>query len=108
MEGRPMTKAAVKAKTGETFTPFDIAAHLRDEVDIAAFLDAAADGGTAADIARALGHVARARSVSELARKTGLSREALYRALSEDGNPRLDTLMRVVEAMGVRLSFRPV
>jgi probable addiction module antidote protein len=59
-------------------------------------------------IADALGVVARARGMSEIARQSGLSRESLYRALSPDGNPEFNTILRVVRAMGLRLSTTPI
>jgi probable addiction module antidote protein len=72
---------------------------------MAAYLDAwlteAADDS--AGIARALGDVARAKGMSQIARDTGLSRESLYKALSENGNPSLDTVLRVAKAVGLRL-----
>ena len=59
--------------------------------------------GSSADIAHALGIIARARGMTEVARKTGLAREALYRTLSRDGDPKLSTLLRVAHALGIRL-----
>jgi probable addiction module antidote protein len=59
-------------------------------------------------IADALGVVARARGMSEIARESGLSRESLYRALSPDGNPEFNTILRVVRSMGLRLSTTPI
>jgi probable addiction module antidote protein len=59
-------------------------------------------------IADALGVVARARGMSEIARQSGLSRESLYRALSPDGNPEFNTILRVVRSMGLRLSTSPI
>jgi probable addiction module antidote protein len=61
-----------------------------------------ADGSTA-EIAHALGIIARARGMTEVARRSGLAREALYRALSRDGDPKLSTLLRVMQALGIRL-----
>lgn len=84
--------------------PWDAADVLNTPADIAAYLDAWAEDGTPEDLLRALNTVARARGMSELARQSGISREALYRALSESGNPTLDTLVRVLKAMGVRLA----
>jgi probable addiction module antidote protein len=59
-------------------------------------------------IADALGVVARARGMSEIARESGLSRESLYRALSPDGNPEFNTILRVVRSLGLRLSTTPI
>jgi len=86
---------------------FDAAEYLRDEADIAAYLEAAASDEDPRVLAAALGDVARARGMSELARKTGLTREALYRSLSAEGNPQLATLTKVLRAFGLRLAVQP-
>jgi probable addiction module antidote protein len=93
----------------EVFSRFDAADYLKTEEDIAAFLEAVADeeGDDPAYLAQALGAVARARNMSQLARETGLSREGLNKALSLDGNPTLGTVMKVAKALGLRLTFRP-
>jgi probable addiction module antidote protein len=83
----------------------DIAAQLRTPKEMAAYLEAwlveAPEDATG--IARALGDIARARGMSKVARDSGLSRESLYRALSADGNPSLSTIIRVLDAVGIRL-----
>lgn len=84
--------------------PWDAADVLNTPADIAAYLDAWLEDGTPEELLRALSTVARARGMTELARQSGISREALYRALSESGNPTLDTLVRVLKALGVRLA----
>lgn len=86
---------------------FDPAEHLQTPEDIAAFLEAAIeeDGDDAAFIARALGVAARAKGMSDLAKETGLDRASLYKALSEEGNPTFDTILKVAKALGVRLRF---
>ena len=84
--------------------PWDAAEVLRTPTDIAAYLDAYLEDGTPEELLRALNTIARSRGMSELARQTGISREALYRAFSESGNPTLDTLLRVMKALGVRLA----
>lgn len=92
-----------------TFTRFDAADYLDTEADIAAYLDAViedSDGDPAA-LTRALGTVARARNMSQLARDTGLTREGLRKALSGDGNPTFSTLHKVARALGLRLTFQP-
>ncbi|MGB6452380.1 MAG: addiction module antidote protein [Steroidobacteraceae bacterium] len=86
---------------------FEAAEYLRDEADIAAYLEAAAADDDPRVLAAALGDVARARGMSELARKTGIAREALYRSLSADGNPELATLTKVLRAFGMRLAIHP-
>ena len=85
-------------------TPFDPADYLETEEDIVAYLDASMEGGDPKDIARALGDVARSKGMTELSRKTGVGRQALYAALSGNGNPTLETLTSVLAAMGLRLS----
>lgn len=86
-------------------TRFDPAEYLKTDLACAEFLQAAFDDGDPADIARAFGIVARARGMTKLAQETGLTREALYRMLSEEGNPTLDTLLKVSKAMGLRLTI---
>ena len=84
---------------------YDVAEHLRTPEEMAAYLDAwleeAADD--VSGIARALGDIARAKGMSEVARDAGLSRESLYRALSAEGNPSFATVLKVARALGVRL-----
>jgi probable addiction module antidote protein len=77
--------------------------HLETEEDQLLYLEAAFQEGDAALIAAALGDIARARGMTEVARRTGLGRESLYKALSMNGNPQLDTVLRVMDALGLRL-----
>jgi probable addiction module antidote protein len=84
----------------ESFSQYDSADYLKSEEDIAAYLDACSDENDPALMAVALGAVARARNMSQLARDTGLTREGLYKALSADGNPSLATAMKVANALG--------
>ncbi len=84
---------------------WDAAETLNTPADIAAYLDAYLEDGTPEELLRAVNTVARSRGMSELARQTGISREALYRAFSDNGNPTLDTLLRVMKALGVRLAI---
>ena len=86
---------------------YDPAAALESEEAIAVFLADALETGDSAYIARAMGVVARAKGMSELARETGLSREQLYRSFSEQGNPTLKTMLAVMRALGVELTARP-
>lgn len=83
---------------------WDAAEVLNSPADIAAYLDAYLEDGSSEELLRALGTIARARGMSALAAETGISREALYRAFSDSGNPTLDTLLRVLKAFGVRLA----
>jgi len=86
-------------------TVFDAADYLNDEETISAFLTESLESGDPREIAQALGAVARARGgIAELARQTGITREALYRALSDTGNPELGTVLKVMRALGVRLT----
>lgn len=86
---------------------FDPVRYLDSDDMIEEYLLAACEGGDASHIARALGDVARARGISELARKTGLTRQALYKALSGEGNPELATITKVAEALGLQLTIVP-
>jgi probable addiction module antidote protein len=83
---------------------FDAAEFLDDEASQAELLADAFESGNAAYIANALGVVARARGMSSIARDAGVTREALYKALSETGDPKLSTLLGVMKALGIKLS----
>lgn len=83
--------------------PFDAAEHLDDDESQAELLSDALASGDIAVITAALGLVARARGMTQLAEKTGLTRSALYAALKEGGNPTLDTVLKVIKALGVQL-----
>ena len=83
--------------------PFDPAAYLDSPEAMLAYLDGAFTDGDAGEITDALGVVARARGRSQLAEETGLTRPALYKALSSDGNPEFATVMKVIRALGLRL-----
>lgn len=86
--------------------PFDPAIHLETEEDILYYLEAAMEGNDPKHIARALGDVARSKGMTEIARETGLGRQALYASLSENGNPTLETLMSVLSVLGLELSVQ--
>lgn len=83
--------------------PFDPAEHLETEEDIVHYLEAAMDGNDPAHIASALGDVARSKGMSEIARNAGVGRQALYNALSDAGNPTLQTFTAVLNALGLQL-----
>ena len=87
---------------------WDPAEHLITEEDMAAYLEAALQEGDSALIAAALGDIARAKGMSQIARDAGLGRESLYKALSADGNPEFATIMKVVAALGLRLHASPL
>jgi len=86
-------------------TKWDSAEHLKTDEDIAAYLDACFEeaGDDAAFITHALGVVARAKGMTQLAKQTGLGRESLYKALSGDGNPSFATVLKVMNALGVQI-----
>ena len=90
-------------------TPYDVAEHLRTPEEMAAYLDAWLEDAPddVSGIARALGDVARAKGMSLVAREAGLSRESLYRALAQGGNPSFATVLKVARALGVRLHAQP-
>jgi probable addiction module antidote protein len=83
--------------------PWDSAAHLETEEDMALYLDACLEEGDPALITYALGVIARAKGMTQLARETGLSRESLYKALSSEGNPEFATVLKVIKALGIKL-----
>ena len=86
--------------------PFDPTRYLKTEEDILYFLEAAMEGNDSKHIASALGVVARSKGMSEIAKKSGLGRQALYNALSENGNPTLETLTAVLGALGQELTVQ--
>lgn len=91
----------------ETFTRYDSAEYLKNEADIAAYFEAALELAQAEDdpafLLKAVGVIARARNMSQLAKDSGISREGLYKALSDDGNPSFFTVMKLVKALGIKL-----
>ena len=100
-----MTKAAEMKTAKVKTTLYDVSEHLRTPEEMAAYLDAWFEEAPedAAGIARALGDIARAKGMSQVAKDAGLSRESLYRALSADGNPSFATVLKVAKALGIRL-----
>lgn len=90
------------------FSRYDTVDYLTTEEDIVAYLDAVVEDGEPTLIAAALGDVARARNLSQLARDVGMSRQGLDKALSGEGNPSLSTVVKVAHALGLQLSFKPV
>ncbi|HQU92991.1 MAG TPA: putative addiction module antidote protein [Pyrinomonadaceae bacterium] len=83
--------------------PWDPAEHLETEEDMAIYLEAALEEGEPSLVAAVLGDIARARGMTQLARETGLGRESLYKALSPNGNPEFSTILKVVNALGLKL-----
>jgi probable addiction module antidote protein len=84
---------------------YDVAEHLRTPEEMAAYLEACIEeaNGDAAFVAKALGNIARAKGMAQVARDAGLSRESLYKALSGERSPGFDTILKVVEALGLKL-----
>lgn len=88
-----------------TTTRYDVAEHLRTPEEMAVYLEACFEeaGDDAAFIAKALGDIARAKGMTQIARDTGLSRESLYKALSGERTPGFDTILKVIQALGLKL-----
>lgn len=87
---------------------FDLAEHLKTDEDVAAYLSLVLEEEDPGELAHALGVIARARGMNEIASASGLTREALYKALRPGSQPRLDTIRRVCGALGVRLVVQPL
>jgi len=87
---------------------WDAADSLDTPEDMTAYLEAVFEDGDPALIAAAIGHIARPKGMTELARKTGLSRESLYKALSESGNPSFGTILKVLQSLGIRLGAKAI
>ena len=90
-------------------TVYDVAEHLRTHAEIAAYLEACLEeaDGDAAFVAKALGDIARAKGMTQVARDAGLSRESLYKALSGERSPDFSTILKVVGALGLKLHAEP-
>jgi probable addiction module antidote protein len=102
--------ARVSSKSSKTrTTPYDVAEHLRTPEEMAAYLDAWLEEAPddVSGIAKALGDIARAKGMTQVAMDAGLSRESLYRALSADGNPSFTTILKVARALGVKFHAEP-
>lgn len=82
---------------------WDPAEHLKTKKDVIAYLEAALEDGDPALVSAALGDIARAKGMSEVAKEAGLGRESLYKALSAEGNPEFSTVLKVLKALGLRL-----
>ena len=100
-----MPKTSAKRVPKTKTVPYDVAEQLRTPEEMAAYLDAWLEEAPddASGIARALGDIARAKGMSQVAKEAGLSRESLYRALSADGNPSFATVLKVARALGLKL-----
>jgi probable addiction module antidote protein len=98
---------SAKVKLSE-LPDFDMAEELKSQEDIATYLTLVLEEQDAAELAHALGVVARARGMSQVAKDSGLSREALYKALRAESSPRFDTIARVCRALGLKLVAQPI
>ncbi len=87
---------------------WDFVEHLNTEEDMLLYLEACAEDGDPGLIVAALGDIARARNISQLSAATGISRQGIYKAFSEGGNPRFDTVVKAASALGLRVQFTPV
>lgn len=99
---------ATKKRLKEVFSRYDTADYLNSEKEMAAYLEACMEeaGDDAAFIAHALGNIARARGMAQLAKDTGLTREGLYKALNKDSNPSFGTVLKVMKALGLKFTPR--
>jgi probable addiction module antidote protein len=91
----------------EKLIPFDMARYLTSDEAVAEYLTQVLADGDTDELIEAIGHIARARGMAQIARDAGLGRESLYKALAPGAKPRFDTVMRVVHALGVRLLAAP-
>lgn len=87
---------------------FDMAEHLTSDDEIAEYLSIVIEDNDPSELARALGTIARARGMTDIAAKTGITREALYKALRADAKPRFETIQKVCGALGLRLKPEPI
>ncbi|MGC9502134.1 addiction module antidote protein [Baaleninema sp.] len=88
--------------------PWDAAEHLETQEDIVAYLEAALEDGNPSVVVAALGDIVRSQGMTQIARETGIERERLYNALSSEGNPELATVLKVLQALGLRLRVIPL
>lgn len=82
---------------------WDAAEYLKTEEDMAAYLEAALEENDPTLVSAALGDIAKAKGMTDIAKKTGLGRESLYKALSQEGNPEFSTVMKIISALGLKL-----
>lgn len=92
----------------EKLIPFDASEYLDNDEVVSEYLTAALESGDADLLLAALGDIAKARGMSEIAKETGLGRESLYKALAPGAKPRFDTILKVIHALGVKLQATPV
>ncbi len=97
-------KKLKKTKPRRKLLPFDAARYLTDEVAVAEYVSAVLETGDPELLIMALGDIARARGMAQVAKDSGLGRESLYKALAPGAKPRFDTVLKVARALGVRLT----
>jgi probable addiction module antidote protein len=107
---KAVSKPKANAKSRTSTVAYDVAEQLRTPEEMAAYLDAWLEEAPedTAGITRALGDIARAKGMTQVARDAGLSRESLYKALGENGNPSFATVLKVARAIGVKFHAEPV
>ena len=93
-----------KMVNASTLPDFDMAQYLKSDADVAEYLSQVMEEGDPGELAAALGHIAKARGMTEIAKSSGIKREALYKALRPNSQPRLDTIQRVCKELGVKLT----
>jgi len=98
-----MTTVTKKLKLSE-LTEFDMAHHLKNKRAMTEYLNQVIADGDDAELATALGHIARARGMSEIAKASGITREALYKALKPNTKPRFDTVSKVIKSLGMKIT----
>jgi probable addiction module antidote protein len=96
-----------KTNSGTKLVPFDAARYLTDDAAIAEYMTAVLETGDSNLLLLALGDIARARGMAQVAKDAGLGRESLYKALAPGAKPRFDTVLKVARALGVRLTAQP-
>src|SRR5882724_10461024 len=101
--GKAKTTTKTTTKTKTKTIPWDAAEYLKSDADIADYLEAVFEDGDPVLVAAALGDVARAKGMSQIAQTAGLGRESLYKALSPEGNPEFGTVLKVMRALGLKL-----
>ena len=92
----------------KTAKAYDVTEYLETEEDMAAYLNAALEDGNPAVLSAALGDIARAKGMTQLARETGISRDGLYKALSPTGNPSFATVQKVIKALGMKVEVAAI
>ena len=87
---------------------FEMAQYIKNDADIVEYLSQVLEEGDSGELAAALGHIAKARGMTSIAKASGIKREALYKALRANSHPRFDTIQRVCKALGVKLTAAPI